>query len=208
MRHVFEPSLNEVRLSYEKKGHWSAFFGNDHPLILELGCGAGDYTVSLARRNPDCNYIGIDIKGDRIWRGAELSRQLPNVAFLRIQIDHIEACFAPNEVSGFWITFPDPQAKFRRAKHRLIHPNFLNRYINLLRPKGFVYLKTDSDLLYGYAMGVLECRDDFRVCFATHDLYAAQNAPLEATQIQTYYEQRFLSQGARINYLELQRIKP
>lgn len=207
MRHVFEPTLAALRMGYEKKGRWSDFFQNDNPLVLELGCGAGDYTLSLAKQNPHRNYIGVDIKGDRIWRGAQLSLQMKNVAFLRAQIDHIALCFLPGEISDIWITFPDPQAKLRRAKHRLVHPMFLDRYAELLNPGGFMHLKTDSDLLYGYAMGVLEYRKDFKVRFASHDLYTCQNAPLEAAQIQTYYEQKFLSKGSNINYLEVERVK-
>ena len=135
------------------KGHWNAdFFHNDHPIVLELGCGKGEYTVALAERDPDRNYIGIDITGARMWRGAKTAteRGMKNVGFLRTRIEFINGLFAESEVAELWITFPDPQLKTRRAKKRLTAPLFLERYARLLRPDGAINLKTGSKHLYAY----------------------------------------------------------
>ena len=142
---------------FEHRGTWAAFFGNNNPIVVELGCGKGEYTVGLARKNPDLNYIGIDIKGARFWRGAKTAVEdgLENVAFIRAQIELIESVFATDEVSAIWITFPDPQFKYKRKHHRLTNPQFLRRYQRVLKPAGFVHLKTDSAFLHGYTLGLL-----------------------------------------------------
>ncbi len=202
--HFFEPRRDELLSdAFALKGRWREdFFGNDHPLVLELGCGKGDYTVALARRYPGKNFIGIDIKGARMWRGAKtaLEEGLKNVAFLRMQIELIEHAFGPGEVDEIWITFPDPQLKFKRAKHRLTHPAFLKKYRRILKPGGPVHLKTDSEFLFGYTQGVLQGLG-YPIHYAHHDIYHNPEAPAEATGIQTFYEQKWLAEGKKITYM-------
>ena len=142
--------------SIRLKGQWNQqFFKNNNPLVLELGCGKGEYTVGLAERYPNKNFIGIDIKGARFWRGAKtaIENELPNVAFIRAQIELIEQLFATNEVDEIWITFPDPQIKYKRTKHRMTNDTFLKRYKNILNDDGIVHLKTDSEFMHGYTLG-------------------------------------------------------
>ncbi|HAT65760.1 MAG TPA: tRNA (guanosine(46)-N7)-methyltransferase TrmB, partial [Flavobacteriaceae bacterium] len=151
---VIQPS-REVLLekNFDLKGNWKKdFFKNDHPLVLELGCGKGEYSVNLAKEFPQKNFLGIDIKGARFWRGAKtaLEEGLKNVGFLRTQIELIEHCFAENEVDEIWITFPDPQIKYKRTKHRLTNEEFLDKYRKVIRPKGVIHLKTDSEFMHGY----------------------------------------------------------
>ena len=149
---VIQPTRESLLADdFQYKGNWSAFFGNSNPIVVELGCGKGEYSVGLARKNPNVNYIGIDIKGARFWRGAKtaLEEKLPNVAFVRTQIELVTHVFAPAEVSELWITFPDPQYKFKRTHHRLTNPNFLMKYKQILKPNGIVHLKTDAAFLHG-----------------------------------------------------------
>ena len=157
---VFQPEITDfVNFEHELKGTWnSRVFKNNNPIVLELGCGKGEYTVGMARMFPDKNFIGVDIKGARIWTGAKSSNleQMRNVAFLRTRIEVIRAFFAPGEVSEIWITFPDPQMKKRRAKKRLTSSLFLTMYQQLLADNGFVNLKTDSRFLYKYTCKVAE----------------------------------------------------
>ena len=144
---VFQPTRQEVMGEFDLKGNWNAeFFKNENPIVLELGCGKGEYTVALAQKYPDKNFIGIDIKGARFWRGAKTAVEngMKNVAFLRTQIELIDYAFGENEVSEIWITFPDPQIKFRRTKHRLTHPEFLKKYHKVLTENGLFHLKTYS----------------------------------------------------------------
>ena len=154
-----QPEFDEVfRCDHPLKGHWrSDFFHNDNPIVLELGCGKGEYTVALAERNPSRNFIGIDIKGARMWRGAKTAtdRKMPNVGFLRTRIEFINGLFAEGEVDEIWITFPDPQLKSRRAKKRLTSPLFLGYYAHILSPGGWINLKTDSKHLFGYTNEVV-----------------------------------------------------
>lgn len=202
--HVIQPTRAVLESNtFEWKGRWSTFFKNDHPLVLELGCGKGEYTVHLAEKYPHQNYIGIDIKGARFWRGAKTTqeKQLPNVAFVRTQIELLSQVFAPGEVSEIWITFPDPQIKFKRAKHRLTHPLLLEMYQKVLVPQGSIHLKTDSEFLHGYTLGILEDAS-FEIAYAHHDIYNNLHAPEEATAVQTFYEQLFLEQGKPITYLK------
>ena len=202
--HFFEPGREElINRTFPLRGRWNTdFFGNRNPLVLELGCGKGDYTVALARKYPDKNFIGIDIKGARMWRGAKtaLEEGLKNVAFLRMQIELIEGAFAPGEVSEIWITFPDPQIKFKRTKHRLTQPAFLERYARILQPGGILHLKTDSEFLYGYTLGILEA-GGHEILYAHADIYNNPYSPGEATGIQTFYEQKWLAEGKKITYI-------
>lgn len=207
---VFEPELEDVfRTSYQMKGNWrSKFFKNEKPLILELGCGKGEYTVGMAQKFPDCNFIGIDIKGARMWRGAKtaLEENLPNVAFLRTRIEFIENCFDKNEVDEIWITFPDPQMKDRREKKRLTGPLFIDRYRKFLKEDGLIHLKTDSDLFYEFS--VEECtKNNYEVMLATDNLYQEGINHLdvdmqEILSIKTHYEKIFTEKGHQIHYLK------
>lgn len=200
---VIQPSRETVtKGDFEHKGKWKTYFNNDNPIVLELGCGKGEYSVYLAEKYPDKNFIGIDIKGARFWAGAKdaLEKGLPNVAFLRTQIELLAHVFDPEEVSEIWITFPDPQIKFKRTKHRLTNPTFLDIYKNLLQPKGQVHLKTDSEYLHGYTLGLLEGMG-ISPLYAHHDIYGNPHAPEEATAIQTHYESLFLEAGKAITYL-------
>lgn len=189
-------------------GHWrDTFFHNDHPIVLELGCGRGDYTVGLAAAHPERNYIGIDIKGARMWAGAKQAVQqgLHNVAFLRTNIEIVNLFFAPSEVDEIWITFPDPQMK--KATKRLTSTYFMERYARLLRPDGRIHLKTDSPFLYTYTRAMLEV-NHLNIIADTDDLYNARSAMhiahcalSEATMLQTHYERQWLSRGMTIKYL-------
>ncbi|WP_242203948.1 tRNA (guanosine(46)-N7)-methyltransferase TrmB [Aestuariivivens insulae] len=201
---VFQPTRDElVNQEYPLKGHWrSAFFKNDNPLVLELGCGKGEYSVALAQKYPDKNFIGIDIKGARFWRGAKtaVEEQISNVAFLRTQIELIEHAFAKNEVDEIWITFPDPQIKYKRTKHRLTNAQFLERYKAILKPEGIVNLKTDSEFMHGYTLGLLHGAGH-EVLYANHDVYKQEGSPEEVTGIQTFYEMQYLEQQKPITYI-------
>ncbi|WP_372474154.1 tRNA (guanosine(46)-N7)-methyltransferase TrmB [Capnocytophaga sp. ARDL2] len=202
---VLQPKRDElIDNLFQWKGKWnSEYFKNDQPIVLELGCGKGEYTVALAKRNPDKNYIGIDIKGARFWRGAKtaVEENLQNVAFLRTQIELIEQAFAPGEVSEIWITFPDPQIKYKRTKHRLTNQEFLARYKNILKADGVVNLKTDSEFMHGYTLGLLHGAGH-EVLYANHHIYKNEGAPEEVTAIQTFYESQYLEQNKPITYIK------
>ena len=201
---VFQPKRDElVDSEYQLKGHWNAtVFKNDKPLVLELGCGRGEYTVELARKFPNKNFIGIDIKGARFWRGAKtaIEDNLPNVAFIRTQIELVDFIFAQNEVDEIWITFPDPQIKYKRTKHRMTNSNFLKRYKTILKPDGVVNLKTDSEFMHGYTLGLLH-GEGHEVLYANHDVYKQEGSPEEVTSIQTYYESQYLEHNKAITYI-------
>ena len=195
-----QPSFEEAfRCDHPMKGHWhDGFFHNDRPIVLELGCGKGEYTVALAERDPSRNFIGIDIKGARMWRGAKTvtERKIPNAGFLRTRIEMINSFFAEGEVDEIWITFPDPQLKTRRAKKRLTSPLFLSYYAKLLTPDGKINLKTDSQHLYAYTQAVinhfgLPCE------VANDDIYGSGFAD-EVLSVKTAYEQMFLERGLPI----------
>lgn len=203
--HVVQPNrdilLNDA---FELKGNWGkTIFKNDKPIILELGCGRGEYSVALAERFPENNYIGIDIKGSRMWQGATaaIEKGLDNVAFLRISIEHIAACFAKDEVSEIWITFPDPQIKYRRRSKRLTHPEFLRKYESFLKPDGIIHLKTDSAFLHGFTLGVIEL-EGHEVLDSTHNVYTSRTDNELLMNIKTYYEQLFHSKGFPITYIK------
>jgi len=204
---VYQPTREEVTTnSFALKGNWSKeVFKNDNPIVLELGCGKGEYSVELARRFPNTNFIGIDIKGSRFWRGAKtaIEENLPNVAFLRTQIELIENCFANHEVDEIWITFPDPQIKYKRTKHRLTNEEFLARYKNILKPEGVINLKTDSEFMHGYTLGLLHGAGH-KVIYANHNVYRNEGAPEVVTSIQTFYESQYLEQNKPITYIKFQ----
>ena len=184
------------------KGRWgSDVFHNDNPIVLELGCGKGEYTIALAGRNPGINYIGVDIKGARLWKGAKYATQnsMPNVAFLRTRIDFIKAIFAPGEVSEIWITFADPQPK--SPNRRLTSPVFLDRYRAFLIPGGIVNLKTDSQLLHEYSLEVARGQG-LEIIEANADIYGSGRVTEDdILNVKTYYEQKFLAEGLPITYL-------
>lgn len=200
---VIQPTRAEItEQNYPLKGKWaSSFFKNDQPLILELGCGKGEYTVGLAKRYPEYNFLGIDIKGARFWRGAKtaLEEGIDNAKFLRTQIELVDQIFAPGEIHEIWITFPDPQIKYQRTKHRMTNPVFLKKYHQILKPEGVVHLKTDCEYMHGYTLGLLE-GSGHEIVYAHHDIYKNTEAPEEVVSIQTFYEAQYLEQGKPITY--------
>lgn len=201
--HVFEASFESVQENgFELRGKWNEWFGNSNPIVVELGCGRGEYTVGLARRNPAVNYIGVDIKGARMHTGATeaLQEGLKNVAFLRTRIEFIEKFFAPGEVSEVWITFPDPQMK--KPRKRLVGTLMLSRYRQFLSRQGLVHLKTDSPFLTTYTQAMLS-ENAIVPQAATSDLYAdieAGKLTDPALGIRTYYEQKWIAAGMTIKY--------
>ncbi|WP_041495817.1 tRNA (guanosine(46)-N7)-methyltransferase TrmB [Nonlabens marinus] len=200
---VVQPTREEMVDGFEWKGKWAEFFKNDHPITLELGCGKGEYTVDLARKHPDRNFIGIDIKGSRFWRGAKtaIEEGLQNVAFLRTQIELVDYAFAKAEISEIWITFPDPQIKYKRTKHRMTNPEFLDRYRTILKPDGIIHLKTDSEYMHGYTLGLLQGLGE-EVLYAHHNIYTNTEAPEEVVGTQTFYEKQYLELGKPITYMK------
>lgn len=231
------PNLFQVSYEYlmesgfDYKGRWCDFFENHNPIALELGCGKGDYTVALARRNPHKNFIGVDIKGARLWRGAKTSNEehMPNVAFIRTRIELINLMFGPAEVSEIWITFPDPQPK--KPNKRLTSERFLSSYKKILRPGGIIHLKTDSQELHAYTRDEVIPQGHYETLFATTDLYheagisqvdtrdwrQESGIPFgsytvspelekqhlsDAVAVQTHYESGYLAQGKPITYLQ------
>ncbi|MEZ2413409.1 tRNA (guanosine(46)-N7)-methyltransferase TrmB [Muriicola sp. E247] len=201
---VFQPLRDEVLKGvFPHKGNWAEVFGNHNPLVVELGCGKGEYTIGLARMHPEINYIGIDIKGARLWRGAKtaLEESLTNVIFIRSQISLIDDLFARGEVSEIWITFPDPQIKFKRTKHRLTNLEFLKKYSLVLQENGLVHLKTDSEFMHGYTLGILQAMN-MEIMYSNHDVYKNEGSPKEVLEIQTFYENQYLELGKPITYLK------
>ena len=213
-----EPGSRELKLNdHPIKGNWGAqMFGNNNPIVLELGCGKGDYTIALALRNPGINYIGVDIKGARLWKGAKYATEnaLPNVAFLRTRIEFIDAFFGPEEVSEIWLTFSDPQLR-GSENARLSSPLFLERYRKFLKPGGIIHLKTDSRYLYEYTQAVCKVnnlpvyfestdvyKEGIHLCAeggnGFGDIYALQK---DVTEVQTFYEKMFLEMGLPITYM-------
>ena len=203
-KNVIQPTREElVEKDFALKGKWNKdFFKNDNPLVLELGCGKGEYSVELGRKFPNKNFIGIDIKGARFWRGAKtaLEENITNVGFLRTQIELVDHAFAQNEVDEIWITFPDPQIKYKRTKHRMTNPDFLQRYKSILKPDGIVNLKTDSEFMHGYTLGLLQGAGH-DILYANHDVYKQEGSPEEVTSIQTFYESQYLEQNKPITYI-------
>lgn len=201
--HVIEPDAKgHITESHPLKGKWkNDFFNNQHPIVLELGCGKGEYSVGLAKLFPEKNFIGIDIKGARIWRGAKTSfeEKMTNIAFLRTRIELINSFFDKDEVDEIWITFPDPQMKKRRAKKRLTSPVFLSMYQKFLKNEGLINLKTDSRFLYQYTQAVVRA-NGLKIFKNTSDLYN-ENWTDKILSIQTHYEQLHIDDGDTINYI-------
>ena len=209
----FEENLtfpNLFQVSYEflqqntfhLRGKWNTdFFKNDNPIVLELGCGKGEYTVNLAKKYPNKNFIGIDIKGARLWRGCKTSNEdkMTNVAFLRTRIQLIEQFFAQNEVSEIWITFPDPQLK--KPNKRLTCERFLSYYKNIAKPNTVIHLKPDSYELYDYTLNEVIPQGNYKVLFNTDDLYSSDFQD-DVKSVRTFYEQMFLNEGKKITYLQ------
>lgn len=202
-QNVIQPTRDEVINNFSYKGKWHSFFKNNNPIVVELGCGKGEYTVALAKKNPDKNFIGIDIKGARFWRGAKtaVEENLPNVAFIRTQIELVEYIFAKGEIDEIWITFPDPQIKYKRTKHRMTNTVFLKRYKNILSENGIINLKTDSEFMHGYTLGLLH-GEGHEILYANHDVYHNEGAPEEVTEIQTFYESQYLAVDKAITYIK------
>ena len=200
--HVIQPSESYLRNDIPLKGKWNRdFFKNNNPIVLELGCGKGEYALELVKRYPKKNFIGIDIKGNRMYIGAEASNKLnlKNIGFLRVKIEDILHCFDIDEISEIWITFPDPQIKKRRQRKRLTHPDFINKYNKIINDNGVIHLKTDSKFLYGYTLGMIHA-GGHNLIDCSDDIYGSDKKR-EDLDINTYYENMFISKKMKITYI-------
>jgi tRNA (guanine-N7-)-methyltransferase len=199
---VIQPEISEISgKDHPVKGNWqNELFKNKYPIVLELGCGKGEYTIGLANRFHDINFIGIDIKGARLWRGAKTANEqkLPNVAFLRTRIEFINSFFSENEVDEIWITFPDPHPGGRNSNKRLTSPRFLNAYRMFLKDKGLIHLKTDNTELFNFTKGMVDY-NNLQTVISTNDLYSDKIDNIHS--IRTHYEKIFLDAGLKINFL-------
>jgi len=202
---VFQPSFDDIDKDFRLKEKWNEEFNNNNPIILELGCGKGEYTVGLAKQFANKNFIGIDIKGSRIWRGAKtcVEENINNVRFIRTKIDFIEKFFANNEINEIWLTFSDPQPK--RPRKRLTSPQFINRYKNILNKKGVINVKTDSSLLYNYTLDEIKT-NNYTILENSSDIYneliiRANNELISKINIKTFYEQKWLEEGKKIKFI-------
>lgn len=209
---VFEPENEEMRDETSPlKGKWNQdYFKNDNPITLELGCGKGEYTIAMAKKYPDRNFIGIDIKGARLWRGCKTAHEenLNNVGFLRIKIEFIENFFSSNEVSEIWLTFSDPQPKDRKGTKRLTGQYFMGRYANILKKDGYIHVKTDSRFLYDRTREVIE-EQGHHLLTDSADVHGKDAAQFDADtaeilKVITFYERKFLEAGKNIHYLKFQ----
>lgn len=201
--HTVEPDISEVlNVDYKLKGKWAQeFFGNSNPIVLELGCGKGEYTLANARSHPNKNFLGIDIKGARMWRGAKTSHDegLTNVGFIRTRIEHIKSFFGAGEISEIWLTFSDPQVL--RPTKRLTGSRFLGYYQNFLEDKGVIHLKTDSDFLYEYTCASV-AHNQLAVEVNYPNLYVSEGKEDPILSVRTHYEQKWLEQGYITKYLQ------
>lgn len=203
--HFFQPTWEELQVGFPMQGRWATdYFRNDHPLILEVGCGKGEYTVGLATKYPGKNFIGVDKKGARMWRGAKTTQEgnLPNVAFIRALAENLPQLFGPEEVDEIWITFPEPQPNSPRAKKRFTSRQFLDRYKKFLKPGGIVHLKTDNDSLFRYTLDIIK-DDGHELLFSTENIYEQTDDTeiYDVLQVRTHYESLWLEQGLTIKYL-------
>ena len=201
--HVIQHPFEKDDFDHPLKGKWaSEFFKNNKPITLELGCGKGEYTVALAQKHPERNFLGVDIKGSRIWRGAKtaLEENMQNVGFIRTQIDRITNFFNESEVDEIWVTFPDPQPQKTRTRKRLTSPPFFDRYRQLLKPGGIVNLKTDSAFLFAYTEEVI-AEQNLEVLRISHDIDKDFPGD-ELLEIRTFYEMKFRQTGVPINYVK------
>lgn len=205
---VLQPTYQEALIKgLSIKGRWNKdFFRNDNPIVLELGCGKGEYTIGLGKQTPTYNFIGIDYKGARLWGGAKqaVEQNLNNIGFIRTRVDYIANCFADNEVAEIWITFPDPQEQESRIKQRLTHPIFIDRYTKVLKTEGIIYLKTDNDIFFEYSLDIFQ-KLNHNIIFYTRDLYSeklSESIDLHKIRsIQTFYETKFIAEGKNIKFL-------
>jgi tRNA (guanine-N7-)-methyltransferase len=201
--HLFQYSYEELVKGFPYKGKWRRdFFHNENPITLELGCGKGEYTVFLARKYPYRNFIGIDIKGARLWKGCKESQdeKLNNVAFIRTRVQLVSLFFEPGEISQIWITFPDPQPRKAKENKRLTSPEFLNHYRDVLAKDGVIHLKTDSEDLFDYTLKVIEL-GRHELLYSDRDIYHSGYEG-DASAIRTFYEEMFLADGVPIKYLQ------
>jgi tRNA (guanine-N7-)-methyltransferase len=209
--HVLEPDLQAAvkGVDGEMKGNWSEVFKNDNPITVEFGCGKGEYTLGLAKMYPERNFVGVDIKGHRFWRGAKTAQEenIPNVAFLRTRLEFIERFFEKEELSEVWLTFSDPQPKDEKGTKRITSPVYIERYKNILKPGSLINVKTDSVLLYDLSKeGYVEKGYDIQI--DSRDVYGelvheVSEELKQALEIKTYYEKRWLSEGKKIHFIQL-----
>lgn len=202
--HVLQPAYAElIQQGFALKGKWHELFGNNNSITGEFGCGKGDYSIALARLYPNRNFVGIDIKGARIWRGAKTTagEKIDNVAFLRTRIEFTPLCFGLAELSEIWITFPDPQLhRKKRIKKRLTSSRFLNYYRSILADNGIIHLKTDDNELYAYTLALIE-HNKLNLIYSSENVYS-DNPDDEILNIKTFYETMWLAQGKTIKYLK------
>ncbi len=207
---ITENVLEPGKPLFEKiRGLWRVeMFGNDHPIVLELACGMGEYSVGLAKNFPEKNFIGVDIKGSRLWSGSNNSRLLGlrNTAFLRTKIQSIDKFFNEDEVDEIWIIFPDPRPRTKEARKRLTHPRFLNMYKYIMKSGGWVHFKTDNGPLFDFSLEVLQNRDDVEDLTFTYDLYSSHFLK-DHFDITTKYEQIHSAEGNTIKYLKFRLVK-
>jgi tRNA (guanine-N7-)-methyltransferase len=200
-RHLIQKSYADLQEGFNLKGNWQRdYFGNRNPITLELGCGKGEYTVHLAQRYPERNFLGIDIKGARLWKGCKMVAELslPNVAFIRSRIDWIGFLFGEDEIDEIWITFPDPQPQSGRVNKRLTSPFFLEKYREVVRPGGLIHLKTDNQNFYKYTLGVIS-KGGHKMVHSSNDIYQT-DPDHEACWVQTFYEEKYRREGVPIKY--------
>ncbi len=202
-QNIIRPERDVLFKGWEGKGEWkSHFFGNDNEIVVELGAGKGETSLMLAQKYPEKNFIAVDIKVDRLLKGAKeaVEMELKNILFLRIQIEHIEYAFAENEIDEIWITFPDPFPTDRRRKKRMTSHKFIESYKKVLKTNGLIHLKTDSTLMFDFTKEVLE---DLKLTthYETRDVYAEEQPPEDVIMLQTYYEKKWLEEGKKIKYL-------
>ena len=202
--HVFQytySALHESEERFPMKGKWRDFFGNANPIVLELGCGRGEYTVALAQLFPEKNFIGVDIKGSRMWAGAKEShlKGMKNVAFIRTNIEIISEFFSTDEVSEIWLTFPDPQMK--KVRKRLTSTRFMELYQQFVKENGIIHLKTDSNFMFQYTVEMIKA-NQYPVMFQNNDLYHSDFSDDKILSIKTFYEQQWLERGLTIKYIK------